>query len=107
MGTEIQFKTMKTKTPETDAAKAWLGKSNTPQPPMHAPVVPAALAEKLERERDEWKKCAEDLVDYAHDFVSHLSTWKGYDRWHDKQIKQAEDAIEVYVNLKNRNSDKI
>jgi hypothetical protein len=58
-------------------------------------------------ELDEWKKCAEDLVDYAHEFVAHLSAWgKGYDR-HDKQIKQAEDAIEMYVNLKNRNSDKI
>jgi hypothetical protein len=52
---------MKTKTPETDAAKAWLGKSNTSQPPLHAPVVSAAFAEKLERERDEWKACAEEL----------------------------------------------
>jgi iron-sulfur cluster repair protein YtfE (RIC family) len=48
-----------------------------------------------------WEKCADDLVDYAHGFVSHLSTWgKGYDR-HDKDIKQAEDAIEMYTNLKN------
>jgi predicted RNase H-like nuclease (RuvC/YqgF family) len=48
-----------------------------------------------------WEKCAENLVDYAHDFVAHLSTWgKGYDR-NDKQIKLAEDAIEEYNRLKN------
>ena len=47
-----------------------------------------------------WEKCAEDLVEYAHEFVAHLSTWgKGYDR-NDKQIKMAEDAIEVYNKLK-------
>ncbi len=47
-----------------------------------------------------WEKCAENLVDYAHDFVTHLSTWgKGYDR-NDRQIKLAEDAIEEYNRLK-------
>ena len=48
-----------------------------------------------------WEKCAENLVDYAHDFVAHLSTWgKGYDR-NDRQIKLAEDAIAEYIRLKN------
>ena len=48
-----------------------------------------------------WEKCADDLVDYAHEFVAHLSTWgKGYNRY-DKDIKKAEDAIEEYLRLKN------
>jgi hypothetical protein len=48
-----------------------------------------------------WEKCADDLVDYAHEFVTHLSTWgKGYNRY-DKDIKQAEDAIKEYLRLKN------
>ena len=47
-----------------------------------------------------WEKCADDLIDYAHEFVEHLSSWgKGYDRY-DKQIKAAEDAIEAYIKLK-------
>lgn len=57
----------------------------------------------LQEERDAWKKCAEDLVDYAHEFVHQLSLWgKGYDRY-DKQISQAEDAIEEFIRLKNEN----
>jgi hypothetical protein len=57
------------------------------------------LYDKLEA----WEKCAENLVDYAHDFVHQLSLWgKGYDR-NDKQIKLAEDAIEEYNRLKNKN----
>jgi hypothetical protein len=48
-----------------------------------------------------WEKCADDLVDYAHEFVAHLSLWgKGYDRY-DKDISKAEDAIEEYLRLKN------
>jgi hypothetical protein len=55
------------------------------------------LYDKLEA----WEKCAEALVEYAHDFVAHLSTWgKGYDR-NDRQIKLAEDAIAEYIRLKN------
>jgi hypothetical protein len=55
------------------------------------------LSDKLEA----WEKCAENLVDYAHEFVHQLSLWgKGYDR-NDKQIKLAEDAIEEYNRLKN------
>ena len=55
------------------------------------------LYDKLEA----WEKCAENLVDYAHEFVHQLSLWgKGYDR-NDKQIKLAEDAIEEYNRLKN------
>jgi hypothetical protein len=48
-----------------------------------------------------WEKCADDLIDYAHEFVHQLSLWgKGYDR-NDKQIKLAEDAIAEYNRLKN------
>ena len=53
------------------------------------------------RLREQWEACADNLVDYAHEFVQHLSTWgKGYDRY-DKDIKKAEDAIEVFNKLKN------
>jgi hypothetical protein len=56
---------------------------------------------ELEEELVRWKACAENLVEYAHEYVAHLSSWgKGYDRV-DKEIKQAEDAIEEYVKLKN------
>jgi hypothetical protein len=55
----------------------------------------------LEERLKAWEKCADDLVDYAHEFVAHLSLWgKGYDRY-DKDIKKAEDAIEEYLRLKN------
>jgi hypothetical protein len=55
------------------------------------------LYDKLEA----WEKCAEALVEYAHEFVHQLSLWgKGYDR-NDRQIKLAEDAIEAYNRLKN------
>ena len=58
------------------------------------------LYDKLEA----WEKCAENLVDYAHEFVHQLSLWgKGYDR-NDKQIKLAEDAIAEYIRLKNENN---
>lgn len=47
-----------------------------------------------------WEECADNLIDYAHEFVQQLSAWgKGYDR-HDRQIKTAEDAIEAYNKLK-------
>ena len=53
------------------------------------------------RLREQWEACADNLVDYAHEFVANLSTWgKGYDRY-DKDIKKAEDAIEAYKKLKN------
>ena len=58
------------------------------------------LAEYTQRVED-WEECADNLVDYAHEFVAHLSTWgKGYNRY-DKDIKQAEDAIEIYNRLKS------
>jgi hypothetical protein len=58
------------------------------------------LAEYTQRVED-WEECADNLVDYAHEFVAHLSTWgKGYNRY-DKDIKQAEDAIEQYNRLKS------
>ena len=56
---------------------------------------------RLKKEIKQWQKCADNLVDYAHEFVANLSTWgKGYNRY-DKDIKQAEDAIEVFNRLKN------
>ena len=58
------------------------------------------LAEYTQRV-EAWESCADNLVDYAHEFVQNLSTWgKGYDRY-DKDIKKAEDAIEAYKKLKN------
>ena len=51
--------------------------------------------------REQWEACADNLIDYAHEFVAHLSLWgKGYGRY-DKDIKLAEDAIDVYNKLKN------
>jgi hypothetical protein len=39
--------------------------------------------------------------------VAHLSTWgKGYNRY-DKDIKKAEDAIEIYTNLKNETAEDV
>ncbi len=53
------------------------------------------------RLREQWEACADNLVDYAHEFVANLSAWgKGYDRY-DKDIKKAEDAIEEYNKLKS------
>ena len=58
------------------------------------------LAEYTQRV-EAWEQCADNLVDYAHEFVAHLSTWgKGYDRY-EKDIKKAEDAIEEHNRLKN------
>jgi hypothetical protein len=59
--------------------------------------------EELLKELKDWQKCAEDLVDYAHEFVHQTSLWQGYDRY-DRQIKTAEDAIEAYVKLKNKSN---
>ena len=61
----------------------------------------AAIIDEQRAKLKAWEACADNLVDYAHDFVTHLSSWgKGYDR-NDKQIKLAEDAIEAYNRLKN------
>ena len=58
-------------------------------------VVQRLVEAEKERTAKAWEECAENLVDYAHEFVAHL-----YDRY-DKDIKQAEDAIEAYNKLKN------
>ena len=58
--------------------------------------------DEMSAKLEAWEKCADNLVDYAHEFVQHLSAWgKGYNRY-DKDIKKAEDAIEAYNNLKNQ-----
>jgi hypothetical protein len=57
--------------------------------------------DELHAKLEAWKKCAENLVEYAYEYVEHLSSWgKGYERV-DKEIKQAEDIIEEYLKLKN------
>ena len=57
--------------------------------------------DELHAKLEAWKACADNLIDYAHEYVAHLSSWgKGYDRV-DKEIKQAEDIIEEYLKLKN------
>jgi hypothetical protein len=62
-------------------------------------IIATIIEEKFADNR--WEKCADNLVDYAHEFVAHLSTWgKGYNRY-DKDIKQAEDTIEEYNRLKS------
>jgi hypothetical protein len=64
----------------------------------------AAIIDKQREDIKNWEKCAEDLVDYAREFVHELSSWgKGYDR-NDRQINQAEDAIAEYLKLKNKNT---
>jgi hypothetical protein len=61
-------------------------------------------AKKAVSEKEQWEACADGLIDYAHEFVHQLSLWgKGYDR-NDRQIKHAEDAIEEYLKLKNKNT---
>lgn len=56
---------------------------------------------ELQAKLEAWEKCADDLIDYAHEFVHQLSLWgKGYDH-NDRQIKLAEDAIAEYIRLKN------
>ena len=68
---------------------------------LEVPEMVNIIATIMEEKLKAWEVCADNLVDYAHDFVVHLSSWgKGYDR-NDKQIKLAEDAIEAYNRLKN------
>ena len=68
---------------------------------LEVPEMVNIVASIIEQQVQDWESCADNLVDYAHEFVGHLSTWgKGYDRY-DKDIKKAEDAIEEYKKLKN------
>jgi hypothetical protein len=53
----------------------------------------------LEKERDAWRNCADNLVDYAREFVANLETWgKGYGRY-DREMQEAKSAILKYVEL--------
>jgi hypothetical protein len=55
---------------------------------------------------DAWEKCADNLVEYAREFTSHLSAWgKGYGRY-DREIREAEESIATYNKLKNEKGDK-
>jgi hypothetical protein len=68
---------------------------------LEVPEMVNIIASIIEQQAQDWESCADNLVDYAHEFVANLSTWgKGYDRY-DKDIKKAEDAIEQYKILKN------
>ena len=69
--------------------------------PHDGSTLDSFLLEEAQNKIKQWEECADNLIDYAHDFVAHLSLWgKGYDR-NDKQIKIAEDTIELYNRLKN------
>lgn len=70
---------------------------------LEVPEMVEIIASIIEQQVQDWESCADNLVDYAHEFVANLSTWgKGYNRY-DKDIKKAEDAIEQYNKLKNEN----
>lgn len=82
--------------PEHAPFKEWNKRVEHKNPHDGSTLNEFLLQEKI----DAWQKCAEDLVDYVHEFVAHLSAWgKGYDR-NDREIKKAEDAIEKYYQLK-------
>ena len=64
-------------------------------------IIAFIIEDIIKQRQTNWEICADNLVDYAHEFVANLSAWgKGYDRY-DKDIKEAEDAIEEYLKLKN------
>ena len=70
---------------------------------LEVPEMVEIIASIMEKKfvDNRWEACADNLIDYAHEFVQNLSAWgKGYDRY-DKDIKKAEDAIEAYNRLKN------
>jgi acyl-CoA reductase-like NAD-dependent aldehyde dehydrogenase len=53
----------------------------------------------LKEERDAWRSCADDLVDYAREALVQLETWgKGYVRY-DKERQQIKEAISKYEEL--------
>lgn len=50
-------------------------------------------ARKLERERDEARQVAENLVEYAHECLVQLESWgKGYDRY-EREMETIREAI--------------
>ena len=59
--------------------------------------------EELYSKIREWEKCADYLVEYVHDFLVSKAWGKGYERY-EKEIKQAEEAVQGYKKLKNENN---
>lgn len=48
---------------------------------------------RMERERDEAREVAENLVEYAHEFLVRLESWgKGYDRY-EREMETIREAI--------------
>lgn len=62
------------------------------------PVVVKPLTNKETAQA--WEQCADNLVDYAREFLQQLAWGKGYPKY-DSEIRQAEDAIKEYERLKN------
>lgn len=61
--------------------------------------------QELYAKLDAWEKCADNLVEYAREFTSHLSAWgKGYGRY-DREIREAEESIATYNKLKNEKGE--
>jgi hypothetical protein len=55
---------------------------------------------RMERERDQWRECAERLIDYAHESLAELGTWgNGYERY-ERQMEQIRADIAEFDRLK-------
>jgi hypothetical protein len=69
-------------TPETDAATHDVSDYGPPVPCSWGDWVAADYARKLERERDEAREAADNLVEYARQSLVELEKWgKGYGRY--------------------------
>lgn len=70
--------------------------------PHDGSTLDSFLLEEAQNKIKQWEECAGDLVDYAREFVANLKD-NGYNKYnrYAQDIKQAEDAIEEYLRLKN------
>jgi hypothetical protein len=59
--------------------------------------------EELYAKIREWQECADNLIDYAYDFLVDAEQFKGYERY-DRQIQTVKKHIEEYKKLKNENN---
>jgi len=54
----------------------------------------------LRKDRDQWRECAEGLIDYAHESLAELGTWgNGYERY-ERQMEQIRADIAEFERLK-------
>ena len=54
----------------------------------------------LRKQRDQWRECAERLIDYAHESLAKLASWgSGYERYK-KQMEQIRADIAEFDRLK-------